>query len=416
MLFRAEVFNRQRQGVQGQISLAQPVPVRLLSAAAATLAGGIVLFLVLGTYAQHTEVSGHLVPVSGLASIVAPSSGVLTTLHVAEGEQVKAGDVLATIDIPRATPQAGQIAPAMQNHLAVRNDSLQQAGQARLRELDAQLSGLAKQIGNLTQQIERVQGEISLRRQQIDLARDTLQRYESLMDERYVSGLQVQQQRSLVIEQQIALEQMHRQQIELQRQLADAQQARIEQQAIRDRAAAENVQQMAVLEQETLQTLSSSAIALTAPIDGVVSAQMFKPGEQVKEGQAVMNIIAGDGRLEARLLVPSRAIGSMRPGARVVIRYQAYPYQHYGRFSGRISRIGRSALDRTVLADITGQNSDEPHYHVAVTLDRQHVMVGGNREALRPGLQLHADVLGERRRLWQWMLDPARSIAANIQS
>jgi membrane fusion protein len=48
-------------------------------------------------------------------------------------------------------------------------------------------------------------------------------------------------------------------------------------------------------------------------------------------------------------------------------------------------------------------------YRVTVRLDSQHVTAYGKPVALQPGMQLEADLLVERRRLIDWVLDPLYS-------
>src|SRR5690606_22626956 len=71
---------------------------------------------------------------------------------------------------------------------------------------------------------------------------------------------------------------------------------------------------LALLEQELVETRARGALAVVAPVGGTVSAQLAKPGQAVQAGQALMSLLPADGTLEAELLVPSRAIGFIEPG------------------------------------------------------------------------------------------------------
>jgi len=66
--------------------------------------------------------------------------------------------------------------------------------------------------------------------------------------------------------------------------------------------------------------------------------------------------------------------------------------------------VSRSAIPAT------GAQADEPHYRVLVELDRQTVTAYGRPEQLRPGMALSADVLGDRRKLYEWVLEPLYSL------
>jgi membrane fusion protein len=96
--------------------------------------------------------------------------------------------------------------------------------------------------------------------------------------------------------------------------------------------------------------------------------------------------------LQAQLLVPSRPVGFIEPGDRVLLRYQAFPYQKFGHHGGKVIRVSRSAIN----PETTGAQTTEPYYRVLVALDRQDITAYGRPEPLRPGMVLDADILGER--------------------
>lgn len=413
-LFRQEVLDERKEGHFGQISLIQPARTWALSACAAAIALAVILFLIFGSYTRRNRVIGQLVPVQGLATVVSPANGQLAKVNVREGARVKAGDVLAVVQVPRATPEDGDTSAIVQSGLRTRAESLDSAGRARLREVSSQLDGLEQQLQFLSRQAAQLESEIGLREKQVTLAKETLARYESLLESRYVGELQIEQQQSAVIEQTLALRQMQRQAIDVRGRIAELGQQREETRALLARTRAEQARQRAELQQERVQTSAASAIALIAPVDGGVAGQVLKPGEPIREGQAVMSVIPGDGRLEAQLLVPSRAIGFIREGDRVLLRYQAYPHQKFGHYRGRVSQVSRSVIDRSVAADLAGGRGDEPYYRVSVDIDAQHIRGADGTHPLRPGMLLEADILGERRQLWEWVFAPIRSLAGNL--
>lgn len=413
-LFRQEVLDERKDGQFGQISLIQPLRTWIFAGCTMAVALTVILFLAFGSYTRRNRVTGQLVPVQGLATVVSPATGLLTQVNVAEGGRVAAGDVLAVVQVPRATLEDGDTSTAMQSQLRTRVTSLESAGRAREREVSSQLDGLEQQLQFVSSQATSLQTEIQLRQKQVSLARETLSRYESLLEQRYVGELQIKQQQSAMIEQTIALQQMQRQAIEFSRQIADIRQRREETRALLARTGAELDRERAELQQESVQANAASRIALVAPVSGGIAGQMLKAGEPIREGQAVMSVIPGDGRLEAQLLVPSRAIGFIREGDKVLVRYQAYPHQKFGHYRGRVSLVSRSAIDRSVATGLAGDNGDEPYYRVSVEIESQEIRIKGRPQRLRTGMLLEADILGERRRLWEWVLEPIQSLAGNL--
>lgn len=171
----------------------------------------------------------------------------------------------------------------------------------------------------------------------------------------------------------------------------------------------------AALGQEQVQTQANGALAITAPVSGVVATLMAKAGQTIQAGQSLLSLLPGDGRLEADLLVPSRAIGFIEPGDKVLLRYQAYPYQKFGHQQGKVTQISRSALSGGELGALIGDvRQGEPFYRVTVSLARQSVTAYGKPEALKPGMLLDADILGEKRRLIEWVFEPLYSLKGKV--
>ncbi|HEU5015127.1 MAG TPA: secretion protein HlyD, partial [Roseiflexaceae bacterium] len=73
---------------------------------------------------------------------------------------------------------------------------------------------------------------------------------------------------------------------------------------------------------------------------------------------------------------------------------------------GQVVQVSRSALSPAEAATLLGQNVAMPLYRVLVSLDRQTISAYGKAEALKSGMALNADLLLDRRSLWQWVFEP----------
>ena len=109
--------------------------------------------------------------------------------------------------------------------------------------------------------------------------------------------------------------------------------------------------------------------------------------------------------LEAELVVPERLLASVSVGDEVRLRYRAYPYQRYGQYAGRIVRVGSTPLP----ADVAG-TAGETAYAATVALTDDRVRDDrGVESALRPGLGVDAEIVVDKRRLYQWLFEPLAS-------
>jgi membrane fusion protein len=55
---------------------------------------------------------------------------------------------------------------------------------------------------------------------------------------------------------------------------------------------------------------------------------------------------------------------------------------------------------------MSATQSNEPLYRIKVALDHQVIQAYGQAQALKPGMTLEADIVQDRRALWEWMFEP----------
>ncbi|KRG37515.1 hemolysin D [Stenotrophomonas panacihumi] len=414
-LFRREVLEARRESWLGSISLARPRSAGVLAMLAIAVALVVLLFILLATYTRRTRVVGQLVPVRGAVTVVAPAAGVVASLKVEEGGRVQAGQPLLRLDTPLTTASGADAIATLSSRLRERHEGQQAAQQAREHVLDTQARGLRAQLAAARGEQAQVAAEIQVRGEALALARQSLSRLQQLHVGRYVSAAQVEQQQASVLDYAGQLQAMQRAAAAGQRAIAQLEQALAELPGQRLAAQAEHRRALAQLAQEQVETDARGAQALNASLDGVVAAQLVKAGQAVQAGQALLMLVPADATLEAELWVPSRAIGFIAPGDAVMLRYQAYPYQKFGHQRGVVRRVGRTALgQRELQLSALGSNASEPHYRVVVALRRQRVTAYGHAEPLHPGMLLEADILGERRRLVEWIFEPLYTLTGRV--
>lgn len=410
-LFRKEVLEARRNQWLGGISFAQPVRAWILGVFAFLVAGAVVLFLVFGEYTRRSRVSGQLVPTGGLVTVMAPSAGVVERLLVDEGMAVRQHEALATVVVPRALSSGEDVAAALDETLRQRQQSLAREARSRDDQIAAQLEGIERRLSLATGELEAIEQEAATQDDQVRLARDMLARHRRLSNEHYVSELQLQQQEQALLDRVASRQTLERQARTTRRLIAQLEQSLAELAAEREAEAATVEQELAAIARERIQARTGAEILVKAPGAGVVASRSVEPGQAVQAGQPLLTLLPEDSRLEARLLLPSRAIGFVDLGDTVLLRYQAFPHQKFGHHRGTVTQVSRSALTGSELRTLTGSDQPaEPFYRVRVALEAESIMAYGKPEPLKPGMLVEADVLGESRKLYEWVLEPLYSV------
>lgn len=416
-LFRQEVADARRGDWLGSIIIAAPLSRWIPTVFAIALAASILLFLIFGQYTRRESVTGQLVPSAGLLNVTATSAGTASQVRVRDGQLVHRGDSLIEISSEQDSAALGDTHALVGRQLNKQRERLQSDLETQKKISAQQTDAIRDKVALLRLQITQINAQLNLQQRQAISAKDMLDRLLPMESKGFVSALQIQQQEATALEAQTQYEALMRQQLDL-RQQTDAAVQQLAQLPLDDATKFNDTERkLADVSQSIAQNEMQRAVVLRAPCDGMVSSLLLKQGQMVTAGQSLLSILPNGSILQAQLLVPSRAVGFIEPGGRVVLRYQAFPYQKFGQHYGHVADISRSALTPSEVTALIGnslQQKQEPLYRVQVTLDNQTVLAYGKSEGLRPGMVLDADVLMERRRLIEWVFEPLYGLIHHI--
>ncbi|KVD44099.1 anibiotic ABC transporter [Burkholderia ubonensis] len=405
-LFREEALNATKHKLMGTVSLYSPPYRWLMISVATALTLAVVVFLVFGTYTKRERVVGQLLPAKGLLTVAPPMMGTVVDTRVREGQTVAAGAELMAISAEVATELGGT------REVVARQLEFQRSRLKTDLTSQSQLSreaqrGLRAREAVLNDQLAQIALQKTQRMRQAELAQRQLEKLQSMREQGYVSNSQVEQQEAALLDAQARLQDLARQRLDVEQQLDHIRQ-QLRELPFNARNQHNDIERkLAEVDQSIAENEARRMIILRAPQASVVAALLAKPGQVVIAGQSLASLLPQGAQLEARLMVPSRAIGFVRPGARVVLRYEAYPFQKFGQQFGRVTAVSRTAFTPQEVASLTGRTDvREQLYRVVVALDRQDIVAYGKREALRPGMAIEADVLIDKRRLIEWVLEP----------
>lgn len=408
--FRPEVAKARQRGWMGSISLAQPPRFMIMAAFSVAACLVVISFCVLGNYTRRTTVTGQLVPDLGMATVVAPVSGTVARIDAEEGDQVLVKQTLLQLRSSRVTADGDDALEVQRSSIEARRASLMDAQRSERDQLISRERALVAKITSLGLEIAQIDEEIETRRTQVSLGTETAERFRKVARDGYVSQVQVAQQEQAVLEATGAQQALERQALALRRSLSDVQQSRDEISEQRRILAANGTRDLASLRQEGVQIESSGEMALRSQVSGLVTNRLVEVGQAIQQGQPVITVLPDGSQLQAQLLVTSAAVGFVKAGDTVSLRYEAYPYQKFGSHKGRVILVSRSAIEGGSASPSAGGSL----YRVLVRLESQDVLAFGERQPLRPGMRVEADIMGEKRKLYEWVLEPLYSVSGRI--
>lgn len=407
-LFRVQVLQHTGEDPLGSVLVSRPPFLAAWSLLALVM---IVtgLFFVLRVPLNQTVVArGNLAPSQGALKVLSPSAGTVSGVYVREGQAVHEGQQLATIRQPvfDASGEAGvdeglrQLQEELQRQrsreVLVRQESelRRSALESRWQAGEGELALLHAQLLLLTQRQELAEAELarqSVLYRQGDIAQVRL-------DQTRDALLQIGQS---VVSLQYEIARQEASAAALQHEIRQLP-------AQRERELLEVASSIARIHEREQQLRRDSEFSLMAPADGVVNNLLLQRGAAVDARVPFLDILPDGAVLEARLYLPSRALGELAPGQTILLALDAYPARQYGYFSARVEYLANTAVDpREYLLPV---DIREPVY----LLRARPRSVASERITLRTGMQFTAHIITGRQTLFARMMSPLRSIGGRL--
>ena len=417
-LFRDEVIAEQRTQWLGPVLLEPRMRSGIFVTAAMIAALALVALVFFGSFTRKAVLNGWLVPQQGAVRIFTPQSGVVTKIHAQEGMKVSKGMPLITLSGELQTEAMGATREEVVRRLVQRRNSLAEAMDVRRRLLDQESLLLFQRLIILNRQQRSLPTELELLRAQTEI-NDSALSWDRMRGADFNDPNGSKSKVLSHFEQIARLRTLEHDRATQERETLELN-AKLQTFPLRRQTElAEMARNLAALEQELAEAEARRQIVIIAPHDGSVTGIQTEPGGNANPGVPLMTIVPAESVLQAHLFGTSRAIGFVRAGQRVLLRYHAFPYQKFGLYEGVIRSVSRSAISPSELPQqLSGLTSlyaaNEPVYRVTVELAQQTATAYGEAMPLQAGMQVEADVMLESRRLIEWVLDPLYSLTGRL--
>jgi membrane fusion protein len=278
---------------------------------------------------------------------------------------------------------------------------------------EQQKEQLRRRIDDLKKELSQADAEIRLQMTRVASAREDFQRTQQLVKDGFMSDTALAAKRNDQLDQQVKLETLRRSRAGIERDLRSAQS---ELPAVDLRARQQEdqlIRERGELQQNLVQEETRRETVIRAPMAGTVTNIAVARGQSLAADAPLATVLPAGSGLEARLLVPTRAVGFVQPGNAVVLRYEAFPFQRFGQYRGTVHNVSRTVWSPG--EKVGPMTVREPVYRIDVELERQTVAAGGQEVPLRPGMLVNADILLEKRTVFEWIFEPVLELRGRLQ-
>ncbi len=331
----------------------------------------------LGRLDVVVSAQGKLIPVAHVKVLQSADGGVVRAIRVADGERVKAGQVLIELDPTQSGADAAQAISALNtahldeahakallahidgreyNYAAPPGTSpIDAATQETL--VRSEIASYEAQLADLAGKRAESAALAGMSRQERDKLRDTLPMLTERVEKRrylaqrgYLSKLQQLEleEQQLTRQRDVGVQAQAAMRYDAATRAIDAQLRNLKQQFIRDAATtlAKAESEIALRTAELAKATQKSQLQrLVAPIDGTVQQlSIHTIGAVVKPADPILVVVPLGGTMIVETQVLNRDVGQLRIGQPVSVKLEAFNFTRYGTIPGRLIGLSRDAV------------------------------------------------------------------------
>lgn len=376
---------------------------------------------------------GRIVPSGQVKIVQAPEAGTVKAIHVAEGEQVAAGQLLVTLDPTYAEADHNRLSAqrtdalitvewrraldawfvqgrgeAAALFLSVTMDTAQYSLAEKVfrqhrEETMSRLFGFDQDLAANRSEQAMVQAEQALATASLAVLIERVVAYKTLVERQYgarVQYLELLQQQTELERTLPVLASREQQLQEVAAAIAarkDATEGELRKNNLLELARVEAGLQ--TLEQELLKAKQRQRLlSIHAPVAGSVQQlALHTVGGVVTPAQEIMKLVPHEAYLEVEAMVQNKDVGFLIEGQQAAVKIDTYNFTKYGLVEATIMDISNDAVN------------DEQHgwvFKMRLHMEEGSLMVEGKQLPLSPGMAITAEVKTGKRRLLEFFLSP----------
>lgn len=398
----------------------------LISFAALTL-----IWSIFGRIDVVATAQGKIVPNDRTKTIQPFETATVKAIHVADGQAVKAGDILIELDATTAQADKDRIVSDLamarlqeQRGKALlyaletgKTPTLQRSADIGNAQFEAAQRLLSGQYNEYIAKFNRIESQIAIREAELRSTRELVHKLEqtlpiakqraedlkNLMKLKYASRHDYLEREQISIEQQADLANQRSRLNEIQAAIYEANGQSAAMNAETRRMSLDSItegqQKAATLQQELLKAdLRNKLMQLTSPVEGTVQQlAVHTIGGVVTPAQPVMLIVPQDNPLEVEAFIENKDIGFVKPNQEAEVKIETFQYTKYGTLHAKVASVSHDAINDEKRGLI---------YSTRVKMDRTTINVDGAEVNLSPGMAVSVEIKTGKRQVVEYFLNP----------
>ena len=419
-LFRQEAINYQKAKWMGKALLIKGYSAWFVFLLSIIFIIVLVLAAIFGTYTRRINVPGEITTQPRAINLFSTQQGFIINSHVKVGDKVKKGDPIYELDVSQTT-QLGNVTQKTIESINNQIKNISEIIETLKENKQITLNALKQQIDEYNKFHQDSLLLVKNAEKGMSEMYESMQNYADYQKKGLINNEQFNNQRYLYYQQQNSYQFLQNQIIQENLSIIQLNSELVTKIADFDNKISEYQFQLNALQRQLTEVNAKGTLIISAPSDGRIESLSVTDGQMVKTDDSLAQLIpANTDSYYLVLWAPNESVPYISVNDKINIRYEAYPYQKFGQFSGKIMSISKvpasSQEMSTYSSSPLSQNNVnyQAYYKVMVSLDKQQMAKFNNKIKLTNGMKADITLFLEKRPIYQWMLSPFYDIQKSI--
>ncbi|HDL8432053.1 colicin V secretion protein CvaA [Yersinia enterocolitica] len=322
-----------------------------------------------GTYTRRVNVGGEITTYPRAVSVYSGVQGFVVKKFVTEGQIIKKDDPIYQTDISKST-RSGVVSDNQRENIKNQLERVSSIISRIENSKKTTIDSLGKQKIQYAAAFKHSSDFIHKAEQGVKLMKDNMDNYSAYQEKGLISKDQLTNQVSLYYQQQNNLLNLSGQNEQNSLQLITLESEIQTQSAEFDNRINQMELQRYALQRELINTDAGGEIIVRALSDGQIDSMSVTVGQMINVGDSLLQIIPTLIKNHYLVIwVPNDSIPYISAGDKVNIRYEAFPSEKFGQFSGTIKIISKTPASPQEMMTYQGatksiQAASTPYYKV----------------------------------------------------